>query len=279
MTEGVEPARPRAPATPPPAAGEGRAHLVAWPLALLGLAFFVLPLVGLLVRAPVGSLGSLLAAPVVRSALSLSLLVSLAALALSLVLGLPLAWLLARVEFPGRRVVRALVTLPMVLPPVVAGVALLAAFGRKGLLGPWLGELGIELAFSTLGAVLAATFVAAPFLIVTLEAALERVDRELEDAAATLGATRTRILFTVTLPAIRPSLLAGLALCWARSLGEFGATITFAGNYPGRTQTLPLAVYEAMQSEPDAALAIALVLLLVSLTLLVALRGQLGVRR
>lgn len=267
MTEGVEPR------------GEGRAHLVAWPLALLGLAFFVVPLVGLLVRAPIGELGSLLAAPVVRSALSLSLLVSLAALALSLVLGLPLAWLLARVEFPGRRVVRALVTLPMVLPPVVAGVALLAAFGRKGLLGAWFGELGIELAFSTLGAVLAATFVAAPFLIVTLEAALERVDREFEDAAATLGATRTRILFTVTLPAIRPSLLAGLALCWARALGEFGATITFAGNYPGRTQTLPLAVYEAMQSDPDAALAIALVLLLVSLTLLVALRGQLGVRR
>lgn len=263
---------PRPPSTRHRSVAGERAHLVAWPLALLGLAFFVLPLLGLLVRAPIAELGSLLAAPVVRTALSLSLLVSLSALTLSLVLGLPLAWLLARVEFPGRRVVRALVTLPMVLPPVVAGVALLAAFGRKGLLG----ELGLELAFSTLGAVLAATFVAAPFLIVTLEAALERVDRQLEDAAATLGATQTRIFFTVTLPAIRPSLLAGLALSWARALGEFGATITFAGNYPGRTQTLPLAVYETMQSDPDAALAIALILLLVSLGLLVALRGQLG---
>ncbi|MFV8750413.1 molybdate ABC transporter permease subunit [Nannocystaceae bacterium ST9] len=256
--------------------GQGRVHWLLIPLALIGLSLFVLPVIGLLWRAPLAELGTLLARDVVMQALGLSLVVSLAALLLSLLLGFPLAWLLARFEFPGRRLIRALVTLPMVLPPVVAGVALLGVFGRRGLFGPLLSSLGVELAFTTAGAVLAATFVAAPFLIITLEAALERVDRRLEDAAATLGATRLRILWTVTLPAIRPSLLAGMALCWARALGEFGATITFAGNYPGRTQTMPLAVYEAMQSDPDGALAISLVLLAVSLALLFALRGQLG---
>lgn len=256
--------------------GQGFGHWLLIPLALIGLGLFVLPLIGLLSRAPVAELATLLGRPVVMQALGLSLVVSLAALLLALILGFPIAWLLARGEFPGRRLVRALVTLPMVLPPVVAGVALLSVFGRRGLLGPLLSSLGIELAFTTAGAVLAATFVAAPFLIITLEAALERVDHRIEDAAATLGATRMRILWTVTLPAIRPSLLAGMALCWARALGEFGATITFAGNFPGRTQTMPLAVYEAMQSDPDGALAISLVLLAVSLALLFAMRGRLG---
>ncbi len=266
----------RGPDRAPRAASEGYGHWLLIPLALLGLALFVLPLLGLLARAPLAELPELLTREVVVAALGLSLVVSLAALGLALLIGFPIAWLLARFEFPGRRLVRALVTLPMVLPPVVAGVALLSVFGRRGLLGPLLSSLGIELAFTTAGAILAATFVAAPFLIITLEAALERVDRRLEDAAATLGATRLRILWTVTLPAIRPSLLAGLALCWARALGEFGATITFAGNYPGRTQTMPLAVYEAMQSDPDGALAISLVLLVVSLGLLFGLRGRLG---
>lgn len=256
--------------------GQGFGHWLLVPLALIGLGLFVLPLIGLLARAPLAELGPLLTRPVVAKALGLSLIVSLAALLLALLLGFPIAWLLARNEFPGRRLVRALVTLPMVLPPVVAGVALLTVFGRRGLLGPLLSSLGIELAFTTAGAVLAATFVAAPFLIITLEAALDRVDPRLEDAAATLGATRMRILWTVTLPAIWPSLLAGMALCWARALGEFGATITFAGNFPGRTQTMPLAVYEAMQSDPDGALAISLVLLAVSLALLFAMRGRLG---
>jgi molybdate transport system permease protein len=256
--------------------GQGFGHWLVILLALVGLGLFVLPLIGLLGRAPVGEFGMLLTRPAVVQALGLSLIVSLAALLLALLLGFPIAWLLARDEFPGRRLVRALVTLPMVLPPVVAGVALLSVFGRRGLLGPLLSSLGIELGFTTLGAVLAATFVAAPFLIITLEAALERVDRRIEDAAATLGATRLRILWTVTLPAIRPSLLAGMALCWARALGEFGATITFAGNFPGRTQTMPLAVYETMQSDPDGSLALSLVLLVVSLALLFAMRGRLG---
>ncbi len=260
------------------ARGQGFGDLLLIPLALAGLGLFLLPLISLVGRAPLAELGELLASAAVLAALRLSLLVSLSAVALSLLLGFPIAWLLARFEFPGRRLVRALVALPMVLPPVVAGVALLTAFGRRGLLGGVVEALGLELAFSTAGAVLAATFVAAPFLIVTCEAALESVDRRLEDAAATLGASRLRILWTVTLPAIRPSLLAGLALCWARALGEFGATITFAGNFRGRTQTMPLAVYEALQSDHDGAVLLSLILLAVSLAILIALRGRL-VRR
>lgn len=261
-----------------PARGQGWGHYLLFPLALLGLALFVVPLLGLIARAPITELASLLRSPAVGEALRLSAVVSIAAVALSLVLGFPIAWVLARYEFPGRRLIRALVALPMVLPPVVAGVALLTAFGRRGLLGGLLETLGIELAFTTVGAILAATFVAAPFLIITCEAALEKVDGALEDAAATLGATRLRILWTVTLPAIRPSLLAGLGLCWARALGEFGATITFAGNFRGRTQTMPLAVYEALQTDHDGALLLSLILLGVSLASLLALRGEL-VRR
>lgn len=257
----------------PPGQGYGQYLLI--PLALIGLGLFVLPIIGLIGRAPIAKLVTLLGDPAVGAALRLSLVVSLSAVALSLVLGFPLAWVLVRFDFPGRRLVRALVTLPMVLPPVVAGVALLTAFGRRGVLGGVLDSLGIQLAFTTLGAVLAATFVAAPFLIVTCEAALENVDRRLEDAAATLGATRMRILWTVTLPAIRPSLLAALALCWARALGEFGATITFAGNYRGRTQTVPLAVYEALASNHDGAVLLSLILLVVSLAVLIGLRGRL----
>ena len=260
----------------PRARGEGWGHYLLLGLAGLGLALFLLPLLGLVSRVPLAQIGAQLASPAVLDALRLSLLVSLSAVGLSALFGLPCAWLLARYEFPGRSVVRAMLTLPMVLPPVVAGVALLSAFGRRGLFGPLLQRLGVELAFTTGAAVLAATFVAAPFLILSCEAALERVDRRVEDAAATLGATRMRILWTVTLPAIRPSLLAGLALCWARALGEFGATITFAGNYQGRTQTLPLAVYETLQHDHEGALTLSMVLLGVSLVLLVALRGRLG---
>jgi molybdate transport system permease protein len=263
--------------SPPPVDGrpEGWGHLLLFPLALVGLALFSIPLISLVLRTPIGDMGASLASPSVLSALRLSLVVSLAAVALSLVIGLPCAWVLARHQFPGRRLVRAIVTLPMVLPPVVAGVALLAAFGRRGLLGPVVDRLGIELAFSTTGAVLAATFVAAPFLILTCEAALEGVDARLEDAAATLGATRMRILWSVTLPTIRPSLLAGLALCWARALGEFGATITFAGNFEGRTQTMPLAIYQTLHSDHEGAMLLALILLAVSLAILIALHGKL----
>jgi len=243
--------------------------------AAFGVAFLVVPLAGLLGRTTWRSLPRDLASPEVLTALRLSLVCSLGAVAVSLLLGLPLAFLLARVAFPGRNLVRALTTLPMVLPPVVGGVALLLAFGRRGLAGMWLDRaLGVTLPFTTAGAVLAEAFVALPFLVVTVEAGLRSMDRRFEDAAATLGAGRWLVFRRVTLPLIGPSLGAGAALCWARALGEFGATITFAGNLPGSTQTMPLAVYLALQTDTDAAIALSLVLLAVSLAVLVVLRDR-----
>lgn len=258
---------------------EGQAHLAFALLAGAALVFFLLPLLGLLARVSPGELWRQLGEPPVRDALRLSLQVSLLAAALSVLLGFPLAYALGRLRFPGRDLARALVALPMVLPPVVGGTALLAAFGRRGLLGSFLEHgLGVILPYTTAGAVVAATFVAAPFFVTTVEGALRGLDPRPEQAAATLGASRWRIVWTVVLPAIRPSLLAGLALCWARALGEFGATITFAGNLQARTQTMPLAVYEALHAGPDAAIALSLILLAVSLALLAALRGHLGRR-
>ncbi len=245
-------------------------------LALAGLAFLALPLAALALRAPWTTLPAELAAPEVRAALGLSLVCSLAATGLSVLLGLPLAWLLARVEFPGRSVVRALAVMPMVLPPVVGGVALLAAFGRRGLLGASLdAAFGVRLPFTTAGAILAETFVALPFLVIAAEAGVRALDRRYEDAARTLGARPWTVWTRVTLPLLAPSLAAGATLAWARALGEFGATITFAGNFPGTTQTLPLAVYVALETRPDAALALSLVLLALSLAILLALRGRL----
>jgi molybdate transport system permease protein len=239
------------------------------------VAFLAVPLVGLLGRAPWGSIGAELASPRVLEALRLSLVCSLGAVAVSVALGVPLAFLLARVQFPGRNLVRALTTLPMVLPPVVGGVALLLAFGRRGLVGQWLDQwFGITLPFTTTGAILAEAFVAMPFLVITTEAGLRAMDRRFEDAAATLGAGRWLTFRRVTLPLIAPSLFAGIALCWARALGEFGATITFAGNLPGVTQTMPLAVYLALETDVEAAIALSLVLLAISLAVLVALRDR-----
>jgi molybdate transport system permease protein len=245
------------------------------PLAVAAVAFLTLPLVALLARAPWRDLPGALTAPGVLTALRLSLVCSLGALALSLVFGVPLAWLLARVRFRGRNLVRALVLLPMVLPPVVGGVALLFAFGRNGLAGRWLDSVfGVTLPFSTAGAMLAETFVAMPFLVITVEAGIRAMDRRYEDAAATLGAGRWTTFRRVTLPLIAPSLAAGGALCWARALGEFGATITFAGNLPGTTQTMPLAVYMALQNNVDAAITLSLVMLAISLAVLVGLRSH-----
>jgi molybdate transport system permease protein len=241
----------------------------------LALGFLAIPLAGLLARTPWGNLGAELATPRVLEALRLSLVCSLGAVAVSLLVGVPLAFVLARVEFPGRNLVRALTTLSMVLPPVVGGVALLLAFGRRGLVGRWLDEaFGITLPFTTAGAILAEAFVAMPFLVISTEAGLRAMDRRYEDAAATLGAGRWTILRRVTLPLIAPSLGAGIALCWARALGEFGATITFAGNLPGVTQTMPLAVYIALETDLEAAIALSLVLLVVSLAVLIALRDR-----
>jgi len=241
---------------------------------VLALLFLLLPLAGLLVRAPWRGLPRLLADSSVRQALRLSLLSATGATILSLVLGIPLAWVLARLRFPGRRLVRALVTLPLVLPPVVGGVGLLYAFGRHGVLGPALLAAGIRLSFTSAAVVLAETFVAMPFIVVTVEGALASADQRYEQAAATLGASAWTTFRRVTLPMVAPSVAAGSVLCFARALGEFGATITFAGNLPGTTQTMPIAVYIALESDPEAAVALALVLLAVSITILLLLRER-----
>ncbi|MFD8795966.1 ABC transporter permease [Streptomyces vinaceus] len=243
--------------------------------ALLAVAFLLLPLIGILSRTQWGEVGAHLTSPGVVQALRLSLFVSLWALGLSLLLGVPLAWLLARVPFKGKAFVRSLVLLPMVLPPTVGGVALLLGFGRRGLLGPWLeGTFGITLPFHTSGAVVAATFVAMPFLVISLEGALGGLKQSYEETAASLGASPVRVFFTVTLPMVAPGLIAGAALTWARALGEFGATITFAGNLPGTTQTLPLQVYLLLQDEPEAATSVSLLLLVIAMAVLIALRGR-----
>ncbi|QNP64406.1 ABC transporter permease [Streptomyces genisteinicus] len=259
----------------PVAGGRTRTPLLLAVPALLAVALLVLPLAGVLVRTEWDELGAHLTDPATTEALRLSLVVSFWALGLSLVLGVPLAWLLARVPFPGKAVVRSLVLLPMVLPPTVGGVALLLAFGRRGLLGPWLEDtFGVTLPFHTSGAVLAATFVAMPFLVISLEGALGGLRPRYEETAASLGASPVRVFFTVTLPMVAPGLLAGAALTWARALGEFGATITFAGNLPGTTQTLPLQVFLLLQERPEAATSVSLLLLVIAMAVLVALRGR-----
>ena len=249
-----------------------------WPLAVLGAlgaAVFLLPLAGLANRTPWRDLPELISSDVVLAALRISLLTSLGATTISLLLGVPLAWLLARVDFPGRTLLRAVVTLPMVLPPVVGGAALLFAFGRRGLVGEPLNDAtGFLLPFSIWGVILANTFVAMPFLIITVEGALRGIDRSYEHAAATLGASRLTVFRRVTLPMIGPSLRAGAVLAWARALGEFGATVTFAGNLSGRTQTLPLSVFVALESDRDTAVAISVVLVAVSLIVLVIMRDR-----
>jgi molybdate transport system permease protein len=243
--------------------------------ALVGLAFLLLPPAALLVRAPWHTLPDQLTSTDVWQALRLSLVSATAATAVSLVLGVPLAWLLARTDFPGRGLLRALVTLPLVLPPVVGGVALLLALGRGGVVGRWLDAwFGITLPFTTAGVVVAEAFVAMPFLVISVEGTLRAADPRYEEAATTLGASRFTAFRRVTLPLIAPGVAAGAVLAWARALGEFGATITFAGNFPGRTQTMPLAVYLALQNDPAAAIALSLVLLAVSIAVLAGLRDR-----
>ncbi|WP_171167205.1 ABC transporter permease [Streptomyces sp. I05A-00742] len=255
--------------------GRGRTPLALGIPAGLAVVFLLLPLAGVLARTPWDTLPSRLASHEVGEALALSLVVSGWALLLSLVLGVPLAWLLARVDFPGKALVRCLVMLPMVLPPTVAGVALLQGYGRRGLVGPWLESwCGITLPFSTTGAVVASAFVAMPFLVISLEGALAGLHPRYEETAVSLGAGPLRVFRTVTLPMVAPGLLAGAALCWARALGEFGATITFAGNLPGETQTLPLQVYLLLQDDPEGATAVSLLLLAIATAVLLALRGR-----
>ena len=244
-------------------------------LATAGLLLFLLPLAGLIVRAPWDQLGTQLLAPETATALGLSLFCSVTATLVALLLGIPLALLLSKTTGTVRGILRAVTTLPMVLPPVVGGVALLLAFGRRGLIGaPLYDAFGIQIPFTTTAAVIAETFVAMPFLVIAVEGGLRALDRRYEEAARALGASSWRVFLRVTIPLLRPAILSGAVLCWARALGEFGATITFAGNLPGKTQTVPLAVYIALETRPEGAIVLSLLLLAVSLAILVGLRDR-----
>jgi molybdate transport system permease protein len=255
--------RPRAPIVP----------ILVAAAAVLLLALLALPFLALLLRVSPASLVARLGDPVVVEALRLSLVTSAAATLLVVALGLPVAYLLATRNFPGKRVVEVLVDLPMVLPPTVAGFALLMAFGRMGLLGRSLAALGITLPFTTAGVVVAQVFMAVPFFVGPARAGIAGVDRRLLDAAATLRASEGVTFLRVVLPLAMPSLVAGVAMSGARALGEFGATITFAGNLAGVTQTMPLAVYIALQSDLDAAVVLSVLLLLMAFGLLLGLRS------
>ncbi len=257
-------------------AAERRRSLPAVPWVVLGgglLALFLaLPPVGLVTRAvAAGSLLQALTRPVVLQSLQLTLVSTLVVLALALLLGSPLALLLARRRFPGKLLLESLVDLPMLLPPAVAGLALLLTFGRRGLLGGSLIALGVELPFTTAAVVLAQLFVAAPFYVRAARGGFSSVPAEVEQAAVLEG-TRWQVFRHVTVPLAAPSLLGGAVACWARAVGEFGATIMFAGSFPGRTQTMPLAIYAALESDVDAAVALSLMLLIVSFALLLAFR-------
>jgi len=247
---------------------------VLWIPAGLALALLLLPLVALIVRAPWAQLPALLSEPTVAKALGLSLVTALCATLICLVLGVPLALVLARsAAWPAvpRRLLRALVTVPLVLPPVVGGVALLLLLGRRGLIGQFL-PFGIP--FTSAAVVIAQVFVSMPFLVIAVEGALRASDRRFEVAAATLGASRARVFWRITLPLVAPGIASGALLCFTRSLGEFGATITFAGSFPGTTQTLPISTYLLLQTDPNAAIALSLVLMVVSVAVLVSLRDR-----
>ena len=244
-------------------------------LAAVGALLLFMPLAALAVRVPWTRSAADLGAPETLDALRLSLVCSLTATVVAIVLGVPLAWVQARLRFTGQNLLRAVTTLPMVLPPVVGGVALLLAFGRRGLLGaPLFDAFGVRLPFTTAGVILAETFVSMPFLVITVEAGLRSMDHRLEEAARTLGARPWTVFRRVTLPLVAPSVFAGAVLCWSRALGEFGATITFAGSFPGRTQTMPLGVYLLLETRPEAAYVLSLLLVVVSLAVLVGLRDR-----
>ncbi len=244
-------------------------------IAIVAVVFFALPFLGLLWKTPWSDLGRVLGKDEVRTALWLSIRTSVTSAVLSAVFGVPLAWVLARSRFPGRNVVRALCTMSMVLPPVVGGVALFFSFGRRGLFGQYLDQwFGFQLTFTVWGVIVAQTFVAMPFLVLTVEAAIRQSDSRFEDAARTLGGSRSYVFRRITLPAVRPALVAGLVLAWARALGEFGATITFAGNFPGTTQTISIATYLALETDQRDALVLSVVMIGTSFAVLVGLRDR-----
>ncbi len=248
-----------------------------WILSLPLLGFFTIPLVALLIYSEPAEFVSNLSNPSVYRAIWISLKTSLWSLGLAMVLGTPLALILARRDFPLKKAVETLVDLPMVLPPAVAGVALLIAFGRSGLLGQYLTPFGVQIPFTQIAVVMAQTFVAAPLFVRSAAIGISRIDNDLEEAAILDGASTRQVLRYVTLPLARPAFLGGAVLTWARALGEFGATIIFAGNLPGRTQTMPLAIYLGFELDMNAAIPLAVILMGVSFLVLVLLRYTLTV--
>ncbi len=253
----------------------GRPPVVLIIPAVLAVLVLVVPLVAMVVATDLGGLVEQLGSAPLQEALWLSVSTSTAAMLISLVLGLPLAWVMARVQFRGRRLLRALVTVPLVLPPVVAGIALRSAFGRTGVVGePLLEQSGFSFPYTVWGVVMAHVFVSLPFVVISIEGGLRSAGTGYDAAAATLGASRWTTFRRVTVPLALPGIAAGMVLGWARSLGEFGATITFNGNYPGTTQTMPTLIYVTRQSDTDAALALSLVMLLVSIGVLLVLRDR-----
>jgi molybdate transport system permease protein len=257
-------------------AGAGRG--VLWLLALPILLVIVLPLVALVARVRPPWLIENLSDPQAIQAISLSLVTSTVSTGIALLFGTPLAYLLARRNFRGRTVIDTVIDLPMVLPPSVAGVALLMAFGRRGLLGAYLNDLGLTLAFTQVAVVLAQVFVASPFYIKAAVAGFGAVDRDLEEAAAMDGATGLRVFRHITAPLAWPALFGGAVMTWSRALGEFGATIIFAGNFPGRTQTMPLAIYIGFELELGVALTLSVILLATSFLVLFVVKGLLRQR-
>jgi molybdate transport system permease protein len=243
--------------------------------ALLGFALLVLPAIALAIRTPWRRLGSIITQGEVRQALMLSLVTSASATILALLLGLPLAWWLTHASKKLSGILRSLVLMPLVMPPVVGGVALLQLLGRHGVLGgPFYRLTGYSIPFTTVAVVIAETFVAMPFLVLAVEGAFTQVPSALEEAATVDGATAFQSFRKVLVPSALPGIGAGLLLCWARALGEFGATITFAGSFPGRTRTLPLEVYLALETDPAGAIALSLCLVLLSIVIVVGLRGR-----
>lgn len=267
--------------TTAPSSGQGTPYAAGWRSRLtlgvpatLALLLLVLPLVALLLRADWGRLFSDLTHPLALPALRLSLTTTTVTLGACLALGTPLAWLLARSDHPMVRWVRAALTVPLVLPPVVGGVALLMTWGRNGVVGQHLTAFGVQIPFTTVAVVLAETFVAMPYYVLAVEGAMRGLDQRLESVARTLGASDLRYLRTVALPLVLPGIASGAALAWARALGEFGATLTFAGSFPGRTQTAPLAIYSALEQDPQVAISISIVLLALSVVVLGTMRGR-----
>ncbi|WP_426515775.1 ABC transporter permease [Diaminobutyricibacter sp. McL0618] len=242
-------------------------------IAVVGALFIVLPLVALVTRVDWSNFIPLITSPSAIDALLLSLRTSLVATVLCIVLGVPMAVVLARTTFRGQRIVRALVLLPLVLPPVVGGLALLYLFGRRGLLGSTFDVLGITIAFSTTAVILAQTFVALPFIVLSLEGALRTAGTRYEAVAATLGARPSAVMWRVTLPLVLPAVVSGAVLSFARALGEFGATLTFAGSLQGVTRTLPLEIYLQRETDPDAAVALSLVLVVVAIIVVAVAHG------